>query len=222
MKQLKKIFEKMENLNMENRILYAYAMHLSRVDELPSALVEHFWNNNKSRQQIIELYQLYDTAMIAAHPHPFFSSDSKERYTTPIDWENLDEVLEVILRTALSEQTKPNRAMERKMAVSFKTTSSALHVTAPKKDAVCIGVIHFVFQQAIPQDAALHFKNNQGETSGRYEVAKGSTQFRISIVATNLFPSGLYYWTLLVGNIQMTNNLYICTEEDAKRLLEKA
>ncbi|MGB0930815.1 MAG: hypothetical protein ACPGVB_08570 [Chitinophagales bacterium] len=219
MSRFNNIFDNTGNLTMESRILYAYAMHLSKVDELPTVLVNHFWSNTDSREQIIELYELYDAEMIAQHPHPFFGLPSKRSSNKHFDWDNLDEALEQILRTALAEQAQTNSAMERKMVASFKTASTAFRVLTPKKDTVCVQTILFVFQQPIPQEAALHFKNAKGKTVGRFTVSKGSTQYKISIEDAQAFPSGLYYWTFLVGTRPMTNRLYICTEEDARKIL---
>ncbi|MFK7904021.1 MAG: hypothetical protein AB8B69_02805 [Chitinophagales bacterium] len=213
------IFDKKGNLTMESRILYAYAMHLSKVEELPTILVEHFWNNLESREEIIELYELYDAEMISEHPHPFFASQSRGSSAQGFDWENLDEALEQVLRAALAEQTQTNSAMERKMVASFKAGSAAFQVFAPKRDAVCVQTIPFVFQQPLSQNGNLHLKNAQGKTIGRFTISKGSKRHKISIADAQKFPSGVYYWTLLVGSSPITNRLYICTEEDARGML---
>lgn len=219
MNRFNNLFDDRGNLTMESRILYAYAMHLSKVDELPPILVEHFWSNTDSREQIVELYELYDAEMIAQHPHPYFENSTKKNSNLHFDWENLDEALEQLLRTALAEQTQTNSAMERKMVASFKAASTVIQILTPKKDAVCVRNISFVFQQPILQEAALHFKNAKGKTIARFSIPKGSQEYKISIADAPEFPSGLYYWTLLVGSNPMTNRLYICTEEDAKRIL---
>ncbi len=220
MSRYNNIFDDKGNLTMESRIMYAYAMHLSKVDELPSVLVEHFWKNEDSRTQIIELYELYDNEMIAQYPHPFFESQSKEKAAMHFDWENLDNSLEQLLRSALAEEAQINRAMERKMTASFKTAAATFEVVAPKKDAVCIQSIPFHFKYPLPHAAALHLKNAQGKTVGRYKVSKGSNTYKVSIEDVQQFPSGLYYWTLLVGSMPITNRLYICTTEDGRRMLD--
>jgi len=219
MSRYNNIFDNKGKLTMESRILYAYAMHLSKVNELPPILVEHFWNNLESREEIIELYELYDAEMIAQHPHPFFASQSKENSTKHFDWENLDEALEQLLRTALAKQSQTNSAMERKVATSFKASNTIFQVITPQKDAVCVQTISFVFQQPIPQNAALHLKNVQGKTIGRFTLSKGNKQHKISIADAQRFPSGLYYWTLLMGGSPITNRLYICTKEDVRGML---
>jgi len=203
-------------LTKESRILYAYAKHISKVDELPPTLIKHFWNNTESREQIIELYELYDAEMIATHPHLFFSSHSKKNLSVSIDWENLDEALESILKEVLAEENPFNRTMERKMAMSYKASPISLKVLTPQKNALCINNIQFVFSQEIPINSPLHFKNTQGKTIGRFEVVKNSRDFKLPINDIKQFPSGLYYWTLLIGTHPITNRLYICTEEDAR------
>lgn len=221
MSRYNKIFDNKGNLTMESRILYAYAMRLSRVNELPPDLIEHFWNNDQSRAQIIELYELYDDSLIAEHPHPFFETQSKEKVAMHFDWENLDASLEQLLRSTLAEQSQTNRALERKMAASFKTTVAVFKVNAPKKDAVCIQNIIFQFKHSLSEDATLHLKNANGKTVGRYTAPKSSTSYKVSTSNVAQFPSGLYYWTFLVGSVPITNRLYICTEEDARRIGER-
>lgn len=207
---------------MESHILYAYAMHLSKVDELPSELIEHFWSNEESRKQIIELYELYDAEMIAAHPHPYFSANSPQK-VVDFDWENLEGALEAILRGVLEKQSPVNGALERRMAASYKAAAMvAFEVLTPKKDAVYIQNIHFTFSQAIPQNSELHLKNTQGKTVGRFEVIKDSDQYEVAVRDSKQFPSGLYYWTLLIGTQPITNRLYICTEEDARKIIRES
>lgn len=215
---LKQIFDDQGNLTLEGRVLYAHAMHLSRVDDLPEDLVDYVWGNDESRNAIAELYELLETGMVKKNPHSFFLQKPTHSSFVKIDWNNLDAAMEDILLQALAEQTTSNRKLERKMRMSFKTGTVAVKVNRPKKDAICVNTILFVFSHKTPAVLWIHFKNAKGESKGEFEVPKGSEQFQIAIGNGEEYPTGLYYWTLLVNGTPMTNRLYICTEEDAKRI----
>lgn len=216
---LKRIFDDQGGLTLEGRVLYAHAMHLSRVDDLPEELVDYVWENDESRNAIAELYELLETSMVKNNPHSFFANTPMPSTFVAIDWNNLDTAMEDILRQALSEQTTPNRKLERKMAISFKASAAAIQVFHPKKDAICIHTITFIFSHKTSEPHWVHFKNAKGESKGEFEIPKEKKEFQISIEDEKQFPMGLYYWTLLVDGTPMTNRLYICTEEDAQKIL---
>ncbi len=221
MRQFSPIFDEAGNLTMESQILYVYALHLSKVDELPPALVEHFWENGKSRKQILDFYKVYDKEMVEKHPHPYFSLTNPMKEVTPIDWQNLDKALEEIVRSALKEQFPLNRVLERKMVGQLKNSAAtAFKVITPQKDALCIQKISFTFSQPASGDLWLHLKNAKGKVVARFEIEKGSKQFDFSIADNEQFPSGLYYWTLLIDDLPIINRLYICTAEDVQRRIE--
>ncbi|MGB0929970.1 MAG: hypothetical protein ACPGVB_04295 [Chitinophagales bacterium] len=131
-----------------------------------------------------------------------------------------DTAMEDILLQALAEQTTPNRKLERKMALSFKNGAVAIKVKRPKKDAICVNTITFVFSHKTSAILWIHFKNAKGESKGEFEVPKGIDKFQISIEDNQEYPTGRYYWTLLVNGTPMTNRLYICSEEDARAIVE--
>jgi len=222
MNLLKQIFDTKGTLTTEGRILYAHAMHLSKVDDLPDELLDYVWEDDESREEIAELYELLNIKIVQKNPHPYFSSNTDENTLVSIDWTNLDAAMERILRDALAEQSTPNRAIERKMALSFKAASAVIQLTSPKKDAVCIHTITFLFSEAIDQSYWLHLKNAKGRSKGQFEIPKGSHHFQLSIEDSDQLPTGLYYWTLLANGIPITNRLYICTEQDARKMIRRS
>lgn len=216
---LKRIFDNDGSLNLEGRVLYAEAMHLSKVADLPKKLIDYVWQDDDSRLAIVELYELLNANNVQAQPHVYFKQSLNTTSFVSIDWNNLDAALEDILRSALSNEHTPNRRMERRMALSLKTSNKTLQVIQPEKDLVCVQQITFQFSKATPQAYRLLLQNAQGEEIEEFTVPSNSEQFQISIENEEQFPTGLYYWTLLVGKTPISNRLYICTEEDARRLL---
>ncbi len=218
---LKRIFDNAGKLNIEGRILYAHAMHLSQIDDLPEVLIDYVWANKESMRAIASLYKLLDKETVQQNPHPYFlraHSSSKTSFVS-INWNNLDAAMEAILRSALGESNTPNRKMERKIALSFKASNTDFRVTHPTKDAVCVQQIHFKFSQTTPQPLFLHLQNAKGKSKGDFEIPSNNSDFIVSLENAQQFPTGLYYWTILVNRTPITNRLYICTEEEAKQIL---
>ncbi len=215
---LKKIFDNKGSLTIEGRILYVHAMHLTQIDDLPEELIDYVWENSKSRKEIAELYELLDKEMVQQNPHPYLRSIGNPSFVA-IDWSNLDTAMENLLREALSEQSAPNRKLERKMAISFKAPNTTFKVLRPLKDTVCVQQILFQFSQPTPQPKLLHLKNAKGQGKGEFEIPSNSKEFIVSLEDVQQFPTGLYYWTLLVNGTPITNRLYICTEAEARGLL---
>ncbi len=216
---LERIFDEDDKLNMEGRILYAEAMHLSKVGELPKKLIDYIWEDDESRLAVAELYELLDAQTVQENPHIYFKQFMDSNSLVSIDWNNLDAVLEDILRTTLSNQYTPNRRMERRMALSLKTSNKTLQVTQPEKDAICVQQITFQFSKATPQSYRLLLQNSEEEEIEEFEVPANSLQFQISIQDEKKYPTGLYYSTLLVDRTPISNRLYICTEQDAREML---
>ncbi|MEZ4886002.1 MAG: hypothetical protein R3E32_14805 [Chitinophagales bacterium] len=216
---LERIFDKDNRLNFEGRVLYAEAMHLSKVADLPKRLTDYVWQDDESRLAIVELYELLDAKEVQEQPHQYFNQFIDTNLFVSIDWNNLDAELENILRTTLSSQHKPNPRMERRMALSLKTSNKLLQITQPEKDAICIQQITFQFSEATSQPYRLLLQNAEGEDIEEFEVPVNSLQFQISIEDNEKYPTGLYYWTLLVGKTPISNRLYICNEEEAKKML---
>jgi len=219
MRQFDPIFDEAGNLTMESQILYVYALHLSKVDELPPVLVAHFWKDAKSRKQILNFYKVYSKEMVEEHPHEYFSHIDSTKEVTPIDWQNLDQALEEIIRSTLIEQFPVNRVLERKMVGQLKNTRAiSFKVITPQADTLCVQHLSFTFNRPAPEDLWLHLKNAKGKVVVRFEIEKGSKQFDFSIADHHQFPSGLYYWTLLIDSLTIINRLYICTTEDIQNI----
>ncbi len=198
-------------------VLYVYAIYLSKVDLLPPAIVEYVWDNPQIRKEILELYKLYSKALVEEYPHPYFLENKPIVDTVPIDWKNLDGALEEIIRSALEKQFSPNPVAERRVLAAYKaSSSSAFQVIRPEKDTVSIHHIPFVFNQVASKNLDLHIKDADGETIAKYIIGKGTQRFEAPIENKQQFPSGLYYWLLLLDSKPLTNRFYICTEEDAK------
>lgn len=215
MKHFTAIFDKQGQPTLEGRILYAHAIHLARVADLPPKLIDYVWEHDECRNQITDLFELLDEQTVKENPHPFFLTSIEKTEAVSIDWENLDEALEAILREALAEQASPNRVLERKMVMSFKAPPT-LQVESPQKDAVCIDHIPFLFNQPTPQNCWLTLKNEKRQVITDLEIPEHSQNYHLSV---NGFPSGLYYWTLLADGTPLTGRLYVCTIEDAKQFL---
>lgn len=211
-------FDRKGRLTQNGRVLYAHAMHLDRTEDLPADLNNYVWEHPAVMDEIAELYELLDPKMVKSQPHAFFLDHFSDNEPMYIDWDNLDHVLENIIREALAKKSRPSRAIERKMSLSFKSFFTAVKVTAPAKDAVCIDTIRFAFHKPTEESCWLSIHTDRGVSKAQFEIPKGRQTYEVSVSDTIEFPSGLYYWTLLVGGTPTTSRLYICTKDDAQRL----
>lgn len=203
------------HFSTEGRVLYAEAMHLDKVAELPEGLFEHLINCLQCSTETIEAYQLLNGNDIE-QPHPYFdgAATASEFYISD-DMDELDAVLQDIIRAALKGQVTPNSSLEKKLLQKVKSAVKATFI-APEKDAVCIEKITFKLISPYPRPIRLMLQNEAGKTVKRDVIPPNTLQRTLD--CTDL-ANGLYYWTALAGSTTITNRLYLCSKESANGIL---
>ncbi len=202
------------HFNLEARSLYADAMRLDRIEELPQELVEHLHACLQCSMETIELFQLTHRHH-TDEKHPFFDLGR----AVPTSNEELDDMLEDILRSALKEMTVQNTKMEAQLSLSFKSDSN-LDMIAPKKDAVCIDTIRFELNQSSKQRIPLNIRDVSGKIVYRFKMPPNILKHDVTIEKQKL-PTGLYYWTALLNGVRRTGRIYICRAEDVGKYLNE-
>ena len=203
------------HFTLETRSLYADAMRLDRVEELPSELVEHLQGCLQCSIDTIDLYQLTQHQRTdEGEKHPFFDLGQ----SVPTSNEELDDMLEGILRSALSEMSVQNEKMEAQLELSFKSDSN-LDMILPKKDAVCIDKIQFELNETSRQRIPLNIRDAKGNIVYRFKMLPNTLKHNVSIDKQG-FATGLYYWTALLSGVRRTGRLYICRAEDVSDFLK--
>ncbi|MEZ4887414.1 MAG: hypothetical protein R3E32_21965 [Chitinophagales bacterium] len=201
------------HFTLETRSLYADAMRLDRIEDLPSELVEHLHDCLQCSIETIGLYQL-TTNHPTNEKHPFFDLGQ----SVPTSNEELDDLLEGILRSALKEISTHNASMEEQLELSFKS-DSILDMVLPKKDAVCIDKIQFELNQTSSQRIPLNIRDAEGNIVYRFKMLPNVLKHEISIDKQG-FATGLYYWTALLSGVRKTGRLYVCRAEDVGNFLK--
>lgn len=201
------------HFTLETRSLYADAMRLDRIEELPNELVNHLQNCLQCSLETIDLYQLTQRQH-TDEKHPFFDLGQ----SVPTSNEELDDMLEGILRSALSEFSTQNEKLEAQLELSFKSDST-LDMVLPKKDAVCIDKIQFELNETSRQRIPLNIRDASGKIVYRFKMLSNTLKHTVSIEKQGL-PTGLYYWTALLSGVRKTGRIYICRAEDVGGFLK--
>lgn len=197
--------------------LYVDAMILERVDDLPSEFHKSMVAYPDSYAQIVRMYMVMQDETIV-HPHPYFDQQQKSSgVTVPDEHKELDEFLQNIIREALAEAAQPNAALERKVVEAVKS-SPHFKVLKPTTASVYINHISFVLESSIIQKGRFFLQNQAGKFVDGFRLAPDSQRFTIDCSG---YESGLYYWTILVGSDTVTDKIYVCSPDDARRIVQQ-
>ena len=212
-KKLKTVIQNLQtqegHLTIEGRTLYAEAMHLDKVSELPIALFDHINDCFQCSSEILEAYSLIQAEDIE-EPHPFFSKSSEVDMV-------LEEYLQNIIREALSEHTTLNVRLENRMLQTLKSAPQ-MQFLQPQKDEVFIEKIIFRLKEAHSKNIRLMLQNADEEVVMRTSIPARTTQYILNCAD---YPDGLYYWTALLGNQTLMNRLYLCSQNSANALINQ-
>lgn len=211
---IQQYFDTDGHFNLEARSLYADAMRLDRIEDIPSEMVTHLHNCLQCSLETIDLYKM-TTHHLTNEKHPFFDLGQ----AVPTSNEELDDMLTDILRSALRESTSLHPKMEAQLDLSFKSDSN-LDMIAPKQDAVCIDKIQFELNRTSSQRIPLNIRAAvSGSIVYRFKLPPNTLKHEVSIDKQN-FSTGLYYWTALLSGVRRTGRLYICRAGDVENFLK--
>jgi len=132
--------------------------------------------------------------------------------------ENLDDFLQNIVKEALMERTPPNPRLERKRLALVKS-SVATEVVHPKTDVLCSDSIHFELGEASQQAVRLVLQNAKGKSMGIFQIPANQVTYTVSLADAILFPSGVYYWTLILEGVPVVGRFFVCREEDVEGMV---
>ncbi|MFK7906733.1 MAG: hypothetical protein AB8B69_16495 [Chitinophagales bacterium] len=218
MKTIDSYFDAEGNLTLEGVAIYAEAIKLDKVAELPNGFQDYILNVPNAAQEVLETYELIADEELDSAYFPFGKSQ-KSIYKVPRTNEDLDVFLAEILQKALAEESTPNKRLERRMLQIVKGGDS-LKVLTPKANELCIDKLSFTFNVSVGQETYLTIFNQGDEEVMEYEVEDSSTTFEV-LLNENNYPSGLYYWMLDNNGSTQTKRFYICQPKDAEQILKK-
>ncbi|MGB1240967.1 MAG: hypothetical protein ACPG49_00490 [Chitinophagales bacterium] len=217
MKMIDQYFDVEGNLTLEGVAIYAEAIKLEKVAELPDGFQDYILNVPNAAQEVLEIYELIADEELDSTYYPFDKVELSA-YTVPQTNEDLDAFLAEILQEALKEEVVPNKRLERRMLQTVKGEST-LKVLTPKPNKLCIDKLNFTFNTSIGQETYLTIFNQKDEEVIEYEMEEGIINFEV-MLGENNYPSGLYYWMLDNDGDTQTRRFYVCQPNDAKRILQ--
>jgi len=217
MKTINLYFDTEGNLTLEGVAIYAEAIKLDKVAELPDSFQDYILNVPNAAQEVLEIYELIADEELDSTYFPFGKMEMSS-YKVPQTNEDLDAFLVKILQKALAEESTPNKRLERRMLQTVKAGNS-LKVLTPKENSVCIDKVHFTFNVSVGQETYLTIFNQEDEEVVEYDIEEGLITFEVGLNENN-YPSGLYYWMLDNDGSTQTKRFYVCQPKDFERILQ--
>ncbi len=132
--------------------------------------------------------------------------------------QNLDTFLQNIIKEALTKQTPPNPRLERKRLALVKSSVS-IGVVQPKADDLCGEEVLFELDKASKQAVRLVLQNAKGKSVGVFRIPADEKSYSVSLVGAALFPSGVYYWTLILEGVPVVGRFFVCRGEDVEGMI---
>ncbi len=202
-------FDEYGELNTLGRMLYAEAVLLKRLEELPIEIYNHVQESPWASAEIIELYQLIEEEEYNENsPHPFFDFSDKTIGGNPLDIDQIlaqlksEAILNPIYEKAISELVLRNTA-----------TASALKVVKPISEQLITGnYIDFEWKTDSNKPLVFTFETSKNRLV-KERLTAGTTKYRLELKPSEIFSSGLYYWKLATrGGKLFIGKLYIYRE----------
>lgn len=202
-------FDEYGELNTLGRMLYAEAILLKKIEELPTEVYNHVQESPWASAEIIELYQLIeDEEYNETTPHPFFDFGDKTIGGNPLD---IDQIL-----AQLKSEATINPIYEKAIAdlvLRNTATASALKAIKPiSEQLITEDYIDFEWETMSNKPLVFTFETSKKRLI-KERLTVGTTRYRLNLQPNEKFPSGLYYWKLAVrGGNPFIGKLYIYRE----------
>lgn len=200
-------FDEYGELNILGRMLYAEAIRLNRLDDLPERIYNHVLQSPWASAEIIDLYTLiededYDTTSL----HPSFDMSDK---SIGSDMDDIERILKQLKAEAVLNPTY-EKAIKEQVFRSSAAAAASLKVKAPiSEQLITEDFIDFEWETSSNKDLILTLENSTGRLVKERLSAK-TKKFRIDLLPKSKFPSGMYYWKLaLRGGQLIIGKVYI-------------
>lgn len=203
-----KYFDPEGHLNTVGRSVYADAMKLEKVEQLPLNLQEHVGQCSYCSSLIILLYDaIQDIAYEEASPHPLFKTLPKSKWTLGNRPQDIETILTQLRKEAI-EIPSMERLIQRGEVFRGQNHSQPLLLT-PHLEQLCLHQIDFEFTQPIGVAADLSIRNHQKRVF-KGQIPAHTTHFTVSFQPKVQFPNGLYYWKMVLkGGSPIAGKFYV-------------
>ncbi len=192
---------KQEHLSEEGVMLYAEAMKIDRVFQLPGSFYKHITACESCRERVTRLYKLVSKLPFAAPaPDSFFGA------------------LDIKLQR-IKQITRPIKKYERALTMIMRSEEEGavnIKLASPIDEQLYMYSITFDFDEALAFNTRLAIINEEDETVFGEDLAINIESYTIDKKQLEMLPDGLYYWKLMYdGGLKMgkfywykKNNVY--------------
>lgn len=184
-------------------MLYAEAIQLDKVDELPKILYEHLSECEECDEDVTTLAMfIKDKDYSKLEAHPFFDLQQSHLSLSdnPMD---LDRLLEEIKASVTPVPRYEKMITE---SLTFRSTASAalqLKVLRPKPEELFLNAIEFQFEATANAPILLQIENqNRRKVIPPIELAANERTYVINLGKSSPFKTGLYYWKAAVKGMK--------------------
>lgn len=197
MKDLEKdILDDEGHFNAKGLSLYAEAMKLARVDQLPNAIQEHLQACGYCSARVVHLFELIeDLDYTSLGKHPVLSDSANIDLSLGKNKDDLNTALQKLLDEAEQLPVFEN-LIETQFTYRNSQGKDTLQVIRPQAEQLCTSHINFVFNREIKKKCFVSLTHKNGRIL-KEVIPLGEKEFRIVLNPKEKFPSGLYYWKIM-------------------------
>ncbi|MGB1243525.1 MAG: hypothetical protein ACPG49_13440 [Chitinophagales bacterium] len=187
--------DKEGHLNQLGQMLYADAMKVEKVSQLPVELPEHVLDCDYCNCSVRSLYNLVVDLDYPVQSHPVLDVVEKSSFSLSEDAANLDDILNQLMEEAVLIPAY-EKLMETQAAYR---SNDAIGITLKEFDSQKLYQegIDFHFTTSENRPLTLTIENHQKRVF-RQKFEAGTTHIRVDFTPKENFPAGLYYWKLVL------------------------
>jgi len=189
-----KYFDEEGHLNTIARTLYADAMRLSKVEQLPEPLQQHIVDCSYCSSLIVILYDaISDLDYEDLSPHPVLETTQMSKWSISENPQDIEGILEQLMAEAI--EIPSMERLLKKRATYRKSGAVELKIKKPIANALCFNELDFEFETPLSSPTDLSIRNHKGRLI-KILLPVNTTKHSVPLQPQEKYPNGLYYWKL--------------------------
>ena len=192
------------HLTQLGQMLYADAMKVEKVSELPVELPDHVFECDYCNNHVRSLYDLIVDLDYPIERHPVLDTVEKSVLTLSDDPQNLDNLLKQLMAEEIQIPS-----YEKLVGAYRSEDAVGIQLTNPTPNQLCKDGIDFRFMTSENNILTLTIESH-GNRVFREKFAAGTQHIRVDFTPKSDFPKGMYYWKLVLkGKKPLVGKIYI-------------
>ncbi|MGB0929234.1 MAG: hypothetical protein ACPGVB_00565 [Chitinophagales bacterium] len=189
------------------QMLYADAMKIEKVGKLPEELPEHVLDCDYCNGSVRSLYSLIADLDYPIQQHPVLDIAEKSALSLSDSAENLDDLLQQLMTDAI--EIPAYEKLMTSQAAYRNEDAIGIQLIQPTENQLCKDSIDFHFTASENRLLTLTIENHEKKVF-RQKFEAGTTHIRVDFQPKFDFPSGLYYWKLVLkGKKPLVGKIYL-------------